>query len=142
MPPVKAVERYKEKGTLHSPYKTKEERDKVAEEGHKIYLGLSCNGCHGGGGGGGMCPPLTNSVWVYGADDDTLFRLVTDGSDKLQKDYGLTRIGSENVVGPMPAMGPAIKTSEDLWKIIAWIRTINPSSLDTESHVPPPPVFD
>jgi hypothetical protein len=26
----------------------------------------------------------------------------------------------------MPAMGNLIQTSDDLWKIIAWIRSINP----------------
>ena len=43
-----------------------------------------CNGCHGGGGGGGMCLPLTNETWVYGPDDDTLFRLVALGSAELK----------------------------------------------------------
>ena len=57
----------------------------IAEEGHHRYLSAGCNGCHGGGGGGGMCPPLTNETWVYGADDDTLFRLITLGSDGLNK---------------------------------------------------------
>jgi mono/diheme cytochrome c family protein len=141
MPPTKAVERYKEKGSLHSPYE--KDYEKYAEEGHKLYMGLSCNGCHGGSGGGGMCPPLTNSVWVYGSDDDTLFRLVTEGSQALQDKYGMSRVGSENVVGPMPGMGSAIKTSDDLWKIIAWIRSINPSSIPGGgSSVPPPPTFD
>lgn len=141
MSPEKAVERFKEKGSLHSPYE--KDYEKYADEGHKLYMGLSCNGCHGGGGGGGMCPPLTNSVWVYGSEDDTLFRLVTEGSAGLQEHYGLKREGSENVVGPMPAMGSSIKTSEDLWKIIAWIRSINPSSIPGgKSNVPPPPVFD
>jgi len=32
------------------------------------------------------------------------------------------------VVGPMPAMGNAIKTSDDLWKIIAWIRSVTPAA--------------
>jgi hypothetical protein len=32
-------------------------------------------------GGGGMGPLLTNQVWVYGSDDDTLFRLISLGSD-------------------------------------------------------------
>ena len=73
-----------------------------------MFLGYSCNGCHGGGGGGGMCPPLTNDVWVYDGDDDTLFRLVTLGSDELQK-QGYTRKGRENVVGPMPPFGTLIK---------------------------------
>ena len=59
------------RGQLHSPYA---DFASVAEEGHKIYLSHDCNGCHGGGGGGGMAAPLTNEVWIYGDDDDTLFR--------------------------------------------------------------------
>jgi mono/diheme cytochrome c family protein len=113
------------KGGLHNPYNGK--WADVAEEGHKKYMGLSCNGCHGGGGGGGMCPPLTNDTWVYGPDDDTLFRLVTVGSDGL-KQAGYVRKGSENVVGPMPPFGALMKSSDDLWKIIAWVRTVNPNS--------------
>ena len=99
----------------------------VAEEGHKKYMAAGCNGCHGGTGGGGMGPPLTNPVWVYGKDDDTLFRIVALGSDGLQK-QGYARKGSENVVGPMPSHGTIVKSNDDLWKIISWIRTVNPSS--------------
>ncbi|QKP78864.1 c-type cytochrome [Methyloligella sp. GL2] len=134
MTPEEAVKNTPQ-GELKNPYT---DYQSVAEEGHKLYMGLSCNGCHGGTGGGGMCPPLTNPVWVYGADDDTLFRIVTVGSDGLQKDYGMTRKGSENVVGPMPAMGSAIKSEDDLWKIIAWIRSVNPDSLK-EKKPPPMP---
>ena len=90
-----------EKGSLKSPYA---DYASVAEEGHQKYMAAGCNGCHGGGGGGGMGPPLTNEVWVYGKDDDTLFRLIALGSDELQK-QGYSRKGSENVVGPMPAHG-------------------------------------
>jgi hypothetical protein len=82
----------------------------------------SCTGCHGGGGGGGMGPPLTNDTWVYGGDDDTLFRLVTLGSDELQK-QGYTRKGHENIVGPMMPFGSIITNSDDLWKIITFIRS-------------------
>ena len=87
-------------------------------------MAAGCNGCHGGTGGGGMGPPLTNQVWVYGKDDDTLFRLIALGSDELQK-QGYSRKGSENVVGPMPPMGTVVKSDDDLWKIIAWIRSVN-----------------
>jgi hypothetical protein len=59
---------------------------------------------------------------VYGGDDDTLFRLVTLGSDELQK-LGYTRIGRENVVGPMPPMGAIVKSADDLWKILAFVRS-------------------
>jgi mono/diheme cytochrome c family protein len=66
------IARSAEKGSLKSPY---QDFKKVADEGHQKYMSAGCNGCHGGGGGGGMGPPLTNQIWVYGSDDDTLFRL-------------------------------------------------------------------
>ena len=89
----------------------------IGDEGHKKYLSFSCNGCHGGGGGGGMCPPLTNETWVYSPDDDTLFRLISLGSDGL-KQAGYSRVHSEVVVGPMPPFGGIIKTADDLWRVI------------------------
>jgi mono/diheme cytochrome c family protein len=113
------------KGQLKSPYT---DFASVAEEGHKIYMSLDCNGCHGGG--GGMAAPLTNPVWIYGDNDDTLFRPITLGTGSLSPDcafqkQGFTRKGSENVVGPMPPFGEIIKTDDDLWKIIAWMRSVN-----------------
>ncbi|HEU0016765.1 MAG TPA: c-type cytochrome [Methyloceanibacter sp.] len=122
------------KGELTSPY---QDFAKVADEGHKKFMAAGCNGCHGGGGGGGMGPPLTNEVWIYGKDDDTLFRLVALGSDGL-KAQGYARKGSENVVGPMPAMGDIVKTDDDMWKIIAWIRSVNPSSASASAEGAPP----
>lgn len=106
-----------EKGQLKNPYK---DYKSVAEAGHKKYLGAGCNGCHGGGGGGGMCPPLTNDIWVYGSDDDTLFRLITVGTEGL----GMQRKGREAVKGPMPPHGEIVKTQDDMWKIIAWVRSV------------------
>ncbi len=108
------------KGKLKNPYTGD---PKMAEEGHKRFMGNSCNGCHGGTGGGGMCPPLSNETFVYGSDDDTLFRLITLGSQELQK-QGYYRKGMEGVVGPMPPFGDIIKTDDEIWKIITWIRTI------------------
>ena len=130
----KAAAESAEKGQLKSPY---QDFAKVADEGHKKYMAAGCNGCHGGGGGGGMGPPLTNQVWIYGKDDDTLFRLVALGSDGL-KAHGYARKGSENVVGPMPAMGTIVKTDDDMWKIIAWIRSVNPSSASASAESAPP----
>jgi mono/diheme cytochrome c family protein len=108
------------KGKLHNPYKDTQ-KDIVAQ-GQTLFRSYPCSGCHGGDGGGGMCPPLTSSDWIYGGDDDTLFRLVTLGSDELQK-KGYTRQGLAAVVGPMPPMGPIIKNSDDIWKILAFIRS-------------------
>ena len=110
------------KGQLKSPY---QDFAKVAEDGHHQFTLPGCNECHGGTGGGGICPPLTQGVWFWGSDDDTLFRLVTLGTAGLQKE-GYQRLGEGTVKGPMPAMGNLIQTSDDLWKIIAWIRSINP----------------
>ncbi len=108
------------KGKLSNPYKDTD-ADAV-KAGQGFILSYACSGCHGGSGGGGMCPPLTNDVWVYDGDDDTLFRLVTLGSDELQK-RGYSRKGHENVVGPMPPMGGIIKSADDLWKILAFVRS-------------------
>lgn len=118
MPPLERAASA-EKGTLKNPYTDNPE---AIEEGRKLYFSKSCNGCHGGTGGGGMCPPLSNVVWVYGSDDDTMFRLIALGTDELKK-QGYKRKGTEGVVGPMPAFGELIDTDQDLWKIIAWIRT-------------------
>ncbi len=112
-----------EKGALKSPYQ--DDYESVAEEGHKKYMAAGCNGCHGGTGGGGMGPPLSNPIWIYGNDGDTLFRLIALGTNGLQE-QGYTRKGSENVVGPMPPHGNIVKSNDDMWKIIGWIWSINP----------------
>ena len=119
-PPAEALEGT-EKGKLENPYSGDAA---AAEEGHKFYMAAGCNGCHGGTGGGGMGPPLTNPVWVYGDDDDTLFRLITLGSDELLAD-GYSRKGTENVVGPMPAQKDIVKSTDDMWKIITWIKSLS-----------------
>lgn len=119
VPPLERI-KATPKGQLKNPYQDSDKT--IVEEGRKLFLRASCNGCHGGSGGGGMCPPLTNETWVYGGDDDTLFRLISEGSDALQKD-GYHRIGKENVVGPMMPFGTIVKTDDDLWKIITFIRS-------------------
>lgn len=124
------------KGQLKNPYN--DSQADIVAQGEHIFLGYSCNGCHGGGGGGGMCPPLTNDVWVYEGDDDTLFRLVTLGSDELQK-QGYSRHGSENVVGPMPPFGSLIKTSDELWKILTFVRSKYSSNADQKYKYGTPP---
>ena len=111
------------KGELKNPYL---DLGSVAEEGHKLYMSFDCSSCHGGGGGGGMAAPLTNPIWIYGNDDDTLFRLIALGTLEFQK-RGYQRKGSEFVVGPMPPFGDTIKSDDALWKVIAWIRSVNPT---------------
>ena len=111
-------------GGLHSPYPdyTKLAKD---EELVKPFRLPGCNECHGGTGGGGFCPALTQGVWFWGNTDDVLFRLVTLGSTELEK-QGFTRIQYGSVHAAMPMMGFTIKDADQLWKIIAFIRSINP----------------
>lgn len=109
-------------GTLKNPYNS--EMKDIVEIGRKKFLSASCNGCHGGTGGGGMCPPLSNEVWVYGSEDDTLFRLIALGSVELTAQTGLSRKARENVVGPMPPHGTIVKSEDDMWKIITFIRSV------------------
>jgi len=139
-------------GQLKNPFNDK--LAEVADEGHKRYMGTGCNGCHGGTGGGGMCPPISNEVWNYDPTDDTLFRLITLGSnckdyaDCMEKE-GFPRHARETVSFPMPAQGqrsisqpnnPAPLTKvDDVWKIISWIRVINPNSLKANSAPAAPP---
>ena len=85
-----------------------------------------------------MCPALTNDTWVYEGDDDTLFRLVTLGSVDLQK-AGYVRKGHENVVGPMPPFGALIKNGDELWKIIAFIRSKYSAAADQHYKYGTPP---
>jgi mono/diheme cytochrome c family protein len=132
-PPQRAADT--PKGQLKSPYA---DFASVAEEGHQKFMSAGCNGCHGGTGGGGMGPPLTNPLWEYSSDDDTLFRLIALGSQDLHK-QGYARKGSEVALGPMPPMGGVVKTEDDLWKIIAWIRSVNPSSASPSASTSPSP---
>jgi mono/diheme cytochrome c family protein len=109
------------KGTLKNPYKDSDAA--AVKAGQQLFNSAACSGCHGGGGGGGMCPALTDGVWIYGGDDDTLFRLVAYGSQILQS-KGYSRHAIENVVAPMPQMGLVVKTDDDLWKILAFVRSV------------------
>jgi mono/diheme cytochrome c family protein len=110
-------------GSLANPYAARQAANDsaLAAEGHKLYSDFGCPGCHGGGGGGGMCPPITTGVWIYGDADDTLFRLIALGSVDLQK-QGFSRRGFQNIVAPMPSYGSIIAKSDDLWKIVSWIK--------------------
>jgi mono/diheme cytochrome c family protein len=119
MPPTQRADAAP-KGSLKNPYSDSDAA--VVASGKTLYFNYACSGCHGGGGGGGMCPPLTDGVWIYGGDDDTLFRLVTYGSQTMQS-KGYSRKALENIVAPMPAMGSVVKTDDELWRILTYVRS-------------------
>jgi mono/diheme cytochrome c family protein len=133
-PPTELVKKIPP-GGLHSPYpdykKLAEDKDLV-----KQFRLPGCNECHGGTGGGGFCPALSQGVWFWGNTDDVLFRLVTLGSAQLEKD-GFERIQWGTVHAPMPPMAVSIRDSDHLWKIIAFIRSINPPGTNPPEKVIP-----
>jgi mono/diheme cytochrome c family protein len=123
-------------GGLHSPY---QDYKKLAQDDPDLVKQFrlpGCNECHGGTGGGGFCPALTQGVWFWGNTDDVLFRLATLGSAELEK-QGFTRYQYGTVHAPMPPMGFTMKTSDELWKIIAFIRSINPPGTNPPEKVIP-----
>lgn len=97
----------------------------IVAEGKVLYQTKTCGACHGGNGGGIHCPSLINDAWIYGSDDDTIFRLVTLGSEKMLSE-GYTRGDSEKHAGPMPGFGDTISDEQEIWKIVAYIRSLNP----------------
>ncbi len=79
-------------------------------EGRQLYLQTGCPGCHGSGGGGAMAgaTPFIRDAWKFGGDDETYFKVIKG-----------TYPGQT-----MPAVFGANLTDEQVWKIIAWIRSI------------------
>ncbi|PWB77629.1 MAG: hypothetical protein C3F08_09685 [Candidatus Methylomirabilota bacterium] len=80
------------------------------KEGRQQYLQAGCPGCHGSGGGGAMAgaTPFIHPKWKFAGDDDTLFKVIKG-----------TYPGQT-----MPAVFGANLSDEQVWKIIAWIRSI------------------
>lgn len=97
----------KQKPKKLNPFTGNEE---AIKEGRQLYLQSGCPGCHGSGGGGAMAgaTAFIRDSWKFGGDDETYFK-VTKGTYPGQT---------------MPAVFGSVLTDEQVWKIIAWIRSI------------------
>lgn len=71
-----------------------------------IFYKNNCERCHGPEGKGGICPNLIDKNWKYGGSDGDVFRSIYSGRPE-----------------GMPAWKGILK-KEDIWKIIAYIRTL------------------
>jgi mono/diheme cytochrome c family protein len=137
-PPLELVKQVPP-GGLHNPYDWKKLKEEHADNPDylvKQFRLPGCNECHGGTGGGGFCPALTQGVWFWGNTDDVLFRLVSEGSAELKK-QGFERYQYGTVKAPMPPMGHTIKTADHLWRIIAFIRSVQPPGANPPEKVVP-----
>lgn len=86
------------------------------EEGRQLYFDYKCVGCHGAEGGGGIGASHSDNFWIYGAHDEAVFDVIRNG-----------RIGM-----------PPFENFEDdeIWKIIAFIRSLNQGSGEESSDSP------
>jgi len=116
------------KGELKNPLALTPE---TVAEGKLLYQSKTCGACHGGNGGGIHGPSLINDAWIYGSDDDTIFRLVTLGSEKMLSE-GYARGDQEKHAGPMPGFGETIADEQEIWKIVAYIRSLKSRGQDTK----------
>ena len=79
----------------------------MAAEGRTLYFQVGCQGCHGGGGGGGMATSVIDDAWVFGSDDEVLFRLIK----------------GEMPDQTMPTVYSVLEDDE-VWQILAFIRSV------------------
>ena len=89
--------------------------DDEAIAGGKTLFRQLCTGCHGGRGRGGKGPDLTDTRWLHGSGDAEVFRVVQRGVS------GTT----------MKQLGESI-SDEQIWKIIAFVRTLARAAGDPE----------
>jgi mono/diheme cytochrome c family protein len=76
-------------------------------EGRTIWMQTGCSGCHGMG-GGGMGPSVMDDQWKFGGEDEAVLKLIK-GSIQGQT---------------MPNVFGLLLKDEQIWKIIAWVRSI------------------
>jgi cytochrome c oxidase cbb3-type subunit 3 len=91
---------------IHNPY---DGNRAAMEEGQQLFIHMNCAYCHGFNGAGGMGPSLQGQSWRFGGDDADVFKTIYGGRGK-----------------GMPAWGAAI-TEDNIWKIVAYIRTLGTS---------------
>ena len=88
--------------------------------GQVLFNAMTCAGCHSGYAGGGMGPSLRDSTWIYGNSDAQIYSTIVEGRPN-----------------GMPAWGAKLP-EEQIWKIIAYLRTLGTSN---EPVKPPKPAY-
>lgn len=107
-------------GDVHNPYSG---NAGAAAEGRQLFVQYNCSGCHGGRAGGGMGPSLRDSAWIYGNSDAQIYDSIFEGRPN-----------------GMPTWGAKI-SSDQIWKIIAYLRTLGtPKEPDAPPKEPMPPL--
>ena len=88
--------------TIKNPY----HGDMAAiKEGHDLFVGMNCAGCHGYDLKGGMGPDLTDTYWRYGGAPADIYKTIFEGRPQGMPAWGRT-------------MPPAL-----IWKVVAYIES-------------------
>lgn len=104
-------------GQLRNPYTG--DRAAIAA-GQMLFNAMNCSGCHSGYAGGGMGPSLRDTLWIYGNSDAQIYSTIAEGRP-----------------AGMPAWGAKLP-QDQIWKIIAYLRTLGTSN---EPVKPPKPAY-
>jgi mono/diheme cytochrome c family protein len=75
------------------------------QEGRRLYASQGCSACHGVGGGGGMGKAILDDTWVFGSDDETLYKLMKGQI-------------------PQQTMPKIALSDEQVWKMLAFVRSL------------------
>jgi len=88
--------------TIANPYAN----DRAAsEQGHDLFVGMNCAGCHGYDLKGGMGPDLTDTYWRYGGSSADIYKSIFEGRPQ-----------------GMPAWGRSLPPQQ-LWKLVTYIES-------------------
>jgi cytochrome c peroxidase len=95
----------------------------AVKEGRRLFMSNGCSGCHGLGGGGGMGKPILDDEWIFGSDDETLYKLIKG------------QIPNQT----MPKTFATVP-DEQVWKMLAYVRSLykGDPSLINWGLTPPP----
>lgn len=100
--------------TCVNPYTKKYVNDpEAAKAGKKKFGFWSCTQCHGGNGGGQTGPSILDSNWQYSKHitDKGMFETIAGGSN-----------GGMPTWHQQPSGNPELLPTDDIIKIIAWLR--------------------
>jgi len=95
----------------------------AVKEGRRLFQSYGCPGCHGLMGGGGMGKPILDDTWIFGSDDETLYKLIKGQIPEQTMPRTFAGIPDEHV-----------------WKMLAYVRSFykGDPSLINWGLTPPP----
>ena len=95
----------------------------AVQEGRKLFQANGCPGCHGLMGGGGMGKPILDDTWIFGSDDETLYKLIKGQIPQQTMPRTFANLPDEQV-----------------WKLLAYVRSLykGDPSLINWGLTPPP----